>query len=70
MDFSQLAMGLVLVRRPEDDGSGPPPAVPGHEADRRVSRAAARHQNAPAGAGKRRRLRPGRGRQAAPAAVT
>ena len=72
MEYYQLLAGLAIGRLNEDDGSGPPPAVPGHELDRRASRRA----DVPAspglpGVGRRRRGRfRGRTRGAAPAAVT
>jgi hypothetical protein len=68
--FQQLA-GLAVGHLWEDDGSGPPPAVPGHVADRLASlapRGAARR--AEAVPGRRRRTGTGRRRGAAPATVT
>ncbi|MDT0347184.1 hypothetical protein [Streptomyces litchfieldiae] len=70
MEYYQLLAGLALGQLREDNGSGPPPAVPGHEADRRAARAAARTAG-PEPAPRVRRLRaPGRRRGTAPATVT
>lgn len=62
MDHSQMLAGLALIRLPEDDGSGPPPAVPGHVADRLASRAATERARA-AGAPVTRRWVLGRRRR-------
>jgi hypothetical protein len=70
MEHWQLLAGLALGRLGGDDGSGPPPAVAGHEADRRrAARGAAGERPATAAArsGARVRLRSRRG---APAPVT
>ncbi|MGP4111827.1 hypothetical protein ACTWP5_13035 [Streptomyces sp. 4N509B] len=71
MDYYHLMAGLALARLREDDGSGPVPAVPGHEADRLAARAASarvRHEAVP---GRRRRGGlVGRRRGATPVTVT
>ncbi|MGP3967713.1 hypothetical protein [Streptomyces sp. 6N223] len=80
MDHYQLVAGLALKRLWEDDGSGPPPVVGGHEADRRASLAASRPASGSGSAsasplpeaspGRRRRGGVRRGRGGAPATVT
>jgi hypothetical protein len=76
MEYYQLLAGMALGRLREDDGSGPPPVVAGHEADRRASMAASALASARPGAGvvpgpgRRRRGGFRRGRGAAPATVT
>ncbi|TDC71958.1 hypothetical protein [Streptomyces hainanensis] len=72
MEYYQLLAGLAIGRLNDDDGSGPPPAVPGHELDRRASRRADAPSGTELAAAKRRRRGRFRGRTrgATPATVT
>ncbi|GAB2885540.1 hypothetical protein GCM10022245_21240 [Streptomyces mayteni] len=72
MEYYQLLAGLAIGRLNDDDGSGPPPTVPGHELDRLASRRAdalSGAELAPARRRRRGRFRD-RTRGAAPATVT
>ncbi|ONK16198.1 hypothetical protein [Streptomyces sp. MP131-18] len=71
MEYQQLLVGLAFGMLTEDNGSGPPPAIAGHEADRRrSSRAEAQAGRAVPMARTKRRRWTGRPRGTAPAAVT
>ncbi|ARQ72044.1 hypothetical protein [Streptomyces marincola] len=72
MDQWHMLAGLAFGLLAEDDGSGPPPALPGHEAERRRTRrpAAPARDAAPGAGGASRRGFFRRSRGAAPAAVT
>lgn len=70
MEYYQLLAGLALGRLHEDNGSGPPPAVPDHVADQRAGRARREQTSAPDTGRRRKRGITGRPQGSAPAVAT